>query len=57
MLIHNFSYLEGVSGSAKHLKNNVVCIDGEPEPCPEVELFLLTFFLSCLNPLFLIITV
>lgn len=50
MLISNFSHLEGVLVSAKHLKNNVVCIDGEPEPCPKVALlFLLILFLSCLT--------
>ena len=51
MLISNFSNLEGVWVSAKHLKNTVVCIDGEPEPCPKVALlFFLTLFLSCLTP-------
>ena len=38
-LIINFSHLEGVSVSAKQLKD----IDGEPGPCPKTALlFLLT---------------
>ena len=38
-----YSHPEGLSISAKQLKDTLVCIDGEPRPCPKaVLLFLLT---------------
>ena len=46
-LIANFSHLEGASVFAKQLKDIVVCIDGEPGPCPKAALlFLLTVCFS-----------
>ena len=51
LLIINFSHLEGVSVSAKQLKDIVACIlDGEPGPCPKAALlFLLTVCFSLVS--------
>ena len=38
LLILNFSHLEGVSVSAKQLRDIVVCIDGDLGPCPKAAL-------------------
>ena len=49
LLTVNFSYLEGVSVSAKQLKV-LLCVSvvGEAGPCPRAALlFLLTLFLPC----------